>query len=305
VTDSASGCDLVVVSISSVQRFIAESRTTSDLRSASEIISRLAEEAAVVCGRVNGARVVFPGAEAGGPAGEAVGAPNRVVALVPAGAGPSVARDAADAVRALWAGWVRQLFGREIATTGMPSVQWVCAPAALGDYAAQWAKAQAGLVARRRVRDFWLEPVFERRLCSLSPRWPAEEQPPGGTPEFQRDTLSAAGWVKRRWRSLAGDGNRPGFPSTSSVASALFRQRVLERLGEPPVRAAVERLRAAVTLLDVPAEAPIRGLAGVGGPLGSGFVAARGRGCSRRVGTPTRCDESWRSGCRRSSTSTG
>ena len=43
------GQDLVVIALSGVQRFISESRATSDLSSASEVIERLAIEAATVC----------------------------------------------------------------------------------------------------------------------------------------------------------------------------------------------------------------------------------------------------------------
>jgi CRISPR-associated protein Cmr2 len=278
--------DLVVVALAGVQRFISESRATSDLSSASEIVARLATKAATVCHSAD-AEIVFPALDAqadaptpasglrssSGPAG----VPNRIVARLPAGTGARVAAEAAQAVEALWTGWVRQTLGREVATPGMPSVQWVCAPASLGDYAAQWRQAQAALVARRRVRDFSALEELQRQLCSLSPRWPAEERLPDGLAEHERDTLSAANWVKRLWRSrLSQTGKRPGFPSTSSIASAPFRQQVLRHLDAPQVRSAVAALRRVVEPLDPVREAPIAGLPASGEPA-SWFGAAAGR----------------------------
>jgi hypothetical protein len=73
---------------------------------------------------------------------------------------------------------VRQALGREVETPGIPGVQWVCAPAGLGGYSTQWRQAQAGLVARRRVRDFPEVAWTRRRLRSLSPRWPAQDVVP-------------------------------------------------------------------------------------------------------------------------------
>jgi CRISPR-associated protein Cmr2 len=278
--------DLVVVTLSGVQRFISGSRATSDLSSASEIVARLAREATMVC-RNAGAQIVFPAVDGSADGRTPVGGdedrhlpagvPNRVVARLPAGTGAQAAARAAEAVRKLWAGWVREVLGREVATPGMPSVQWVCAPASLGDYAVQWREAQAALVARRRVRDFTAVEEEQRRLCSLSPRWPAEEVLPNGLEEHERDTLSAANWVKRLWRSrLSQTGKRPGFPSTSAIASAPFRQQVLRHLDVPQVRSAVAALRGAVEGLDPVRETPIAGLPADGEPA-SWFAAAAGR----------------------------
>jgi CRISPR-associated protein Cmr2 len=132
------GRDLVVIALSRVQRFISESRTTSDLSSASEMVARLAVAAARVCSAAGpDAQVGLPvdaetptgdgsrdgGAVGGGDrgAGAAWGGaavPNRVVALVPAGRGRAVAADAAMQVARLWGGWVRQALGREVETSG-------------------------------------------------------------------------------------------------------------------------------------------------------------------------------------------
>src|SRR5262245_16671227 len=117
--------DLVVIALSGVQRFIRESRSTSDLSAASEIVARLAMEAADVCHSV-GADVVFPVASGGRVgAGSAradgdpvVGVPNRVVALAALGAGEQLAHRVAEVVTEQWAMWVRQALGRDGLTPG-------------------------------------------------------------------------------------------------------------------------------------------------------------------------------------------
>ncbi len=276
--------DLLVVSLSGVQRFISESRTTSDLSSASEIMARLAMEATALCRNAGPeTQIVFPvepGTRTGGDLGVGgapdlrgdgarggAAVPNRVVALVPAGSGAAVGGEAARAVDRIWKGWVQDALGRVVDTPGMPGVQWVCAPVSLGNYATRWRLAQAALTARRRVRDFHAVEWTQRRLCSLSPRWPAEDILPPDLQEHERDTLSAANWVKRLWRPrLSGPGRRPGFPSTSSIASATFRGQVLDHLEVPGVRAAVVSLRTAVESLPRNLrEAPVAGLDGASG----------------------------------------
>jgi CRISPR-associated protein Cmr2 len=106
----------------------------------------------------------------------------------------------------------------------MPLVHWVCVPSVSGGYPAQWREAQRLLAARRRIRDFPAVEWPQRALCVLGPRWPAEPVP-GGLKEHEKAALSAAGWVKRRWRKIHDLG---GFPSTASIASAPFRRAVLE-----------------------------------------------------------------------------
>jgi len=92
----------------------------------------------------------------------------------------------------------------------------------------QWREAQRLLAARRRVRDFPAVEWPQRALCVLGPRWPAEPVP-AGLKEHEKAALSAAGWMKRRWRKIHDLG---GFPSTASIASAPFRRAALEHLGD-------------------------------------------------------------------------
>ncbi|GAB3105826.1 type III-B CRISPR-associated protein Cas10/Cmr2 [Streptomyces calidiresistens] len=264
--------DLVLLTISGVQRYIRESRSTSDLGAASRIVAELS---AVAAQRFldHGARLVMP---AESSLADSAGVPNKIVALAPAGTGGRLARAVAEAVREKWRGWVRTVMGREVETPGMPGVQWVCSPASEGGYARQWAVAQQALPARRRVRDFPAVEAPQRVLCSLSPRWPAEvEEPPHRAPRHERDALSAANWVKRLWRHRVmknSDGRpAPGFPSTGAVASAPFRHRVLESWHDAGVVAEVGRLRRAVKVMDRFPETPVKALgtlaeSGEGGP---------------------------------------
>jgi hypothetical protein len=291
VLGSAAGHDLLVIALPGVQRFVAESRSTADVRAASEIVARLADHAAQLCRdacQAIGGEMVFPSESASGAATPTT--PNRIVARLPAGSGPQVGLDVQQSVKTIWAEWVGQALGRAHAgggpeTPGMPNVQWVCVPSATGDYRAQWQQAHDVLAARRRVRDFEFSerPDWKaRKLCSLSPRWPAEDAPQG-LAAHEQATLSAGNWVKRRWDNIgAGSGTTVretgrGFPSTSSIASAPFRQAVLSHFDDSGVRAAVgDLMRAArkitkvretaVSGLKIPAADPGDWLATSGGP---------------------------------------
>ena len=204
------------------------------------------------------------------------GMPNRVVFLAPAGTGAQMARQISSAVDEAWQRWVRQALSRDQdlaaggegpQTPGFPLAQWVCVPAGPGGYREQWEHARQLLEARRRVRDFPDVAWTQRSLCSLSPRWPAEQRPPG-TRKQQRDTLSAANWVKRRWRQLR---DLDGFPSTSSIASASYRQAVLSQWGDGQVRAAVTELMQAAQAVMNTRETAVPGLAAADEPVSLWF----------------------------------
>jgi len=265
-TGGKAGNDLVVVALPSVQRFISEARTTSDVASASEIYSELAREVVKAC-QETADMLVLPAAS---QEGSGAGMPNRVVALFPAGTGPRAARAAGKAVHARWQAMVEDTFKEPgHGTPGFPVVQWVCVPPGTGDYKAQWTQAQRLLAARRRTRDF--SPLSDdgwrqRDICSLSPRWPAEPEPPRHTPKHDRDArLSTVAWVKRgRRRVQRGE----GFPSTASIASAPYREAVLRALAPGDGRdedvaravAELERVAAEAGLAGRPDEAPVQAL---------------------------------------------
>jgi CRISPR-associated protein Cmr2 len=281
--------DLVVIALPGVQRFISEARSTADVHAASEIVETLASIAAAEC-RAAGGELVLPSSLAdaghaalsGGSQARADasrdGMPNRVVALAPAGGGAEIAQRATAALGRAWDSWVRQALGLPEggpgtpATPGFPVIQWVCVPALPGGYPGQWARARDLLDARRRVRDFGAESWAERTLCTLSPRWPAEG-PPAGLKAHELDTLSAANWVKRRWRRIQ---NQEGFASTSSIASAGYRRDVADRLGDPDVAAAVSELMHAARQVRDEWETPVPGLPGMRGDPGRWLVRSAG-----------------------------
>ncbi|MDA2812546.1 type III-B CRISPR-associated protein Cas10/Cmr2 [Nocardiopsis sp. RSe5-2] len=283
------GRDLVVVALAGVQRYIEESRTTTDLRSGSQIIAGLAA-AGVEClagdERLD-ARIVFP--VEGRARGAEDGMPNRIVALVAAGAGPQAAEQVRDHLDGVWAHWVGQVFGEddgrraggELDTPGWPVVQWVSVPAEAGGYAAQWHQAQRVLAGRKNIRDFAQPLDAARPLCTLSPRW-RSVPPPRRAPEHMRsEDLSVPSWVKRLWHRR-GD-KQKGFPSTKGIASAHYRAEVLRRWDEEGIAEAVAELKDCVDQVDRDdiSEAALPGLpddvkkAGSGDPVADWF---RGRG---------------------------
>jgi CRISPR-associated protein Cmr2 len=243
------GRDLVIVSLPSVQRFIAESRTTSDVSSASSIYSAIAERVLRSFDDAQG-ELVLPAMAPGrrdqqaNAVGASSGMPNRVVALFPPHKGEAATRRAVADVDKAWQGWIRAAFGLSGAqqlpeTPGFPAVQWVCVGPLPGGYREQWIEAHRLLAARKRVHDFEWAEWRRSALCSASPRWPAAD-PPAGLKEHEKAALSTTGWVKRRWRkTVQGLG---GFPSTSSIASAPFRDQVLKRLDDEDVLASVRNL---------------------------------------------------------------
>jgi hypothetical protein len=282
--------DLVVISFPGVQRFISEARSTGDVRAASEIIARLASTAADAC-RSAGGVLVFPSSATDlsdsadtanvGQAQLLDGMPNRVVLLTGAGLGAGVAKSAVGAVDGAWTAWVREALRlpkdskknspRTPETLGIPAIQWVCVPAVPGGYAAQWGQAQRLLDARRRVRDFPAAEWTDRTLCALSPRWPAETAPEW-LKKHEKANLSAANWVKRRWRQIQ---RLDGFASTYSIASAGYRRDVLSHLDDQDVRDALSGLMDAAGQIADSRETPVPGLAGPQHRIG-GWLASSG-----------------------------
>jgi len=179
------GRDLVVIALPGVQRFIRESRSTSDTRSASEIVAELAAYVAAEICASPGCELVIPAPDS---AGTDAGMPNRVVALAPAGSGEELARRVKLAVEERWSNWVSALklphADTSSALPGFPGTQWVCVPCGSGGYPEQWERAQSLLSARKRVRDFTPVEELGRELCMMSPQWPATTKPPPNTRSF-------------------------------------------------------------------------------------------------------------------------
>ncbi|OLT29292.1 type III-B CRISPR-associated protein Cas10/Cmr2 [Nocardiopsis sp. CNR-923] len=248
--------DLVVIALSGVQRYITESRTTADAANASDIMARLATEAAIQL-TGDGAELVIPARA------DPSAAPNRIVALTAAGNGADLARAAADRVRSECRAWTAHLFGASRDVPGFPEVMWTVAPAGTGGYADQWKTAQTALTARKRLRAFDYPERTGTRPCAVSPRWPSEKSPPPGVPRHERGSeLSAGVWLKRRWHATPAlpSTHSRGFPSTASIASTPFRARVLDAWTAPGVRGLVAELSAAAR--DVMGENRFRSLEG-------------------------------------------
>jgi hypothetical protein len=254
--------DLVLLSLGGVQRFIAESRSTADVAGASKIVQHLAKLAAraverrlisspVPCG------LIFP------VASSTRSVTNKIVFLAEEGAGQALARAAAGEVGDAWRNRLARVFngGDLPGTPGMPDVAWVSVTGlvAEGAYQELWKAAQREMAGRRRARVF--EPVVipQRKLCAQSAGLAAVTAPRGSWLHERNEALSAAGWVKR-------EAGRAAFPSTVSIASSVFRSRLLRQAKADPdvaaeLRGPVGELTAVVERLNVHSDrAVLRGV---------------------------------------------
>ncbi len=248
--------DLVLVTLPGVQGFLVESRTTADLHSASRIISQLTAAMRAVA-QTHG-KIVFPSLPAGSTAAEpsgvsaephrdaSAGLPNRVVVLVTADAGEDVASAMAEAAQGAWRAMLARLPSRlrnnDSDTPGFPEVHWVVIPGTTeSTYAEQWKQAVSALVARKRTRTFPPYQTQSRPVCTLSARWAS-----AGADQRSGEQLSVVAHVKRSYRQVTGE----GFPSTLSLASADYRDRVIARaVDDEAVCGATNALKEAVARL--------------------------------------------------------
>ena len=226
--------DLVVVALAGVQRYITESRTTADLRAASQIVAHLAAEAVARLVGEHDAEMVFPApVERDGKRRKSDaddGMPNRVVALLPQGTGPAAAQDTASHLDTVWERWMEEIFDRSMhQVPGWPVVQWVSVPSSPGSYERTWERAQRALAERKNTRNFSQPGDVPGELCMLSPRWRAvdeEDLPPRTPKHLRRERLAVANWVKRLWHHTSA-GSHESFPSTNAIASLPYRHAVL------------------------------------------------------------------------------
>ncbi|TQN28628.1 CRISPR-associated protein Cmr2 [Haloactinospora alba] len=241
--------DLVLLNLSGVQRFITESRTTADLYSGSRIVMSLAGKAAEEFRGSPRNELIFPSPPSDGSPVVMDGMSNRVVALVPAGEGASIAAAAAHSTDQLWRAWVREVFGeRELGSVPeWPRLSWVCVPPQPGGYPRQWEIAQQRLAGRKNVNDFSPFQAKRQGVCALSPHWPASPHMPRHR-TVEADQLSVPNWVKRCWPRL--EGGKLGFPPTNAFSSSRFRAEVLRRWDDSRVREAVRELRDAARKVD-------------------------------------------------------
>ncbi len=216
--------DLVLVTLSGVQRFIAEARSTADLSAGSGLVAGLAS--AMISAVPDRSELIFPA-----DVGHLGGMPNRVAVLTRAGAGRDLADVMTNAARRRWEEWLSSAFhdSRPHETPGFPSVQWVVVPLGTDSYRDGWERAQAVLAARKRIRDFPAYRVDQHGICALTGRWAsisAARAPKTGYAR-RNEALSAVGHTKR-WYGRA---HGAGFPSTWSIATAPYRDAII-RLGE-------------------------------------------------------------------------
>ncbi|MFT4136273.1 Cas10/Cmr2 second palm domain-containing protein [Microbacterium sp.] len=263
--------DLVVLGISGVQRYIAESRGTADLANASAIMTMLAAAGASYVHGLPDVQLVLPHTDAltvGNDETRPV--PNRIVARVPAGEGVDAAKGAEVAIRETWKTHLALVATKTLGyvnvddfvadTPGLPDVRWVVVPADQ-QYEKQWREAGRAFGALKRSAPF--PQIGGRtggsgRLCDLSRRWLAVEPPK--TPKHSRGKLSVANWAKRVGLDEKGE-ERLRFPSTRSVASAHYRKRLIELVeSDEGVREHLTRLHQAVRDIDCSLERPVGGM---------------------------------------------
>jgi CRISPR-associated protein Cmr2 len=230
----------LVLVIGGVQEFIAASRRTADLWTASRIMSRLCQ-AALSEIRAAGGEPVLPGS-AESPAG----LPNRVFAVMLGdGDGADLAESAAASVRREWARLAGSTFRSPSADVSaalatFPSLRWVAwrhadDPGSAPGYDEGWRVCQAASTARGRARDFPAYTGRGRQPCSLCGKREGEAGDSGVLPGRLRMAVSEricpVCAVKRDpavTDELAGE--RASFPSTASVATAPFRLAIIKAL---------------------------------------------------------------------------
>lgn len=239
--------DLVLLSVGGVQRFIAESRKTTDMAGASIAMRQVVMAAArvardAVAGAPAPAGLVFPAVDAvGREVSMPAGVTNKVAFLAPVSMGPVIARRAHDAARNAWRDLVARAYGRGQGdapeTLGVPDVSWVCVTGDDPDDSELWERARLAMVARRRSRVFTPAVRGPGFLCGQSAAVPAGPVPASAARHERQEKVSAAVWTKR---AVGNTHYPPGqrFPSTSMVASTMFRRRLLLKAADDEALAA-------------------------------------------------------------------
>lgn len=215
---------VLVVTVAGVQRFIGQARKAADLASGSRIVSDLMGDACRAVGAAAGCELVYPVAGQDGTAD----VPNRLVAVVPAGWKRDDVSRMVEGVAGRWEQAAAEL-GVDVGGEGQafPRVLWVLSPPVAVDqvYAKVYGRAGTVLAARKRIRDFGFFEQSESQLCRQCGLRQART-PPQRAAVFHRDEgLCATCWAKRLYPQQV---DMAGFPSTSDVASAPFRWRLLE-----------------------------------------------------------------------------
>jgi CRISPR-associated protein Cmr2 len=273
--DGTSNPGLLLFGMPGVQRFVGATRTTRDLWAASRIRGELIEVARrSLTDALGPGAVVLP--SGGGPGGpQAAGVSNRLVAVAPVDELLGAAVRAAVQVRERWRAMLPTGDGPdsvERAVGGLP-IMWVIG---VGDtYGACYQDALEAWQQRRRVDAF--APVAlnhdlrhrTARTCPLCAADAADEvQGPGGT-ELRCPSCAA----KLTWRIT---GQR--FPSTSCVASAPFRKRVLDAASHSrDVAQAIGDVVHAAAVVETPSDDQVNAVPGlIGGGAGHELLKVTG-----------------------------
>ncbi len=257
----------VMLTLGGVQEFIAASRRTADLWTASRLMSRLCQVAVRGVTDGNGEPVLPAVADVPD------GLPNRIFAVVPAGGARRLAERVARDVHAEWDALRTVTFASvddETRTSldTFPVVRWVvweqvreavrepagvASPAVVEPrpepggvaYEQGWRVLSAASQARRRVRDFKPYAGQGAQPCSLC----GSREGIAGRGAARDGGAAAAPAIPGRLRLAPGErlcpvcavkrdpnvterlaGERAVFPSTASVATAPFRVRILRAL---------------------------------------------------------------------------
>jgi CRISPR-associated protein Cmr2 len=293
-TGTAAGSgDLVVVMVPGVQQFVAESRTTGDVRASSEIIASLVGRA--IDALPDDVQVVFPSS------GVTTELTNRIVLVAPPGRGVEVARGVGAAIADQWRALCNEVSqgrgGESLAerlvaeSVGFPSVRWVVVGPEAGDYAEQWRVAATAVDGRKRIQDF---PAYHRAaaggqrfaVCSVSGRRAAVNVGAAARlPVRGGESLSAPALVKRIYARERAP--RGGYPSTWSIASAAFRSGVGEAIRNGSGHSG--QLRQAVrTLVDA-----VAALARAGAYTGDGRLPGLDPGGDAELAAFARLEGGW------------
>ena len=305
----------LVLVLGGVQEFIAASRRTADLWTASRIMSRLCQAVLLEIDAAGG-EAVLPASAA-----SAAGLPNRVFAVTRDGDAADLAESAAVAVRTEWARLAELTFRSpspevSAALATFPSLRWVAwqrpgdDPGPAPGYEEGWRVCQVAAAARGRVRDFPAHAGRGRQPCSLCGMRDGEVAASGVIPQRLRmaagERICPVCAVKRD-PAVTDDlaGKRAPFPSTASVATAPFRLAVIKALaaaddagdGRARRRGLAGAVRShALAVASVATALRAAGAQGMAGPPGAGALPALDR-AARLAGEPAsdwvRLDGAW------------
>jgi len=238
--------EIIILSIGPVQSYISTARRTQDLRTASQILSRLSFNACKKASELE-CEIVYPQVKSPDD-----GAPNRMVLIAPYGKGGDIAKSIVEKIEELRekiSKDVRSYLDGKISNSSYEKelwdsqvknwleIYWVCVPwdGTEANYPAQFQKASLGLDGRKGLRHF---PHVEESniICTLCGTRSAL-----GGKEFwdncklpnrlirSQEKLCAVCTIKRLLPIIPESPiSKIAFPSTASIASASYQNSIME-----------------------------------------------------------------------------